>query len=1101
MRKMLKLFVLSMVLVLVAAVHSTAQVTTSGMQGRITDTSNAPLPGATIVAVHEPSGSQYATIANAEGMFNLQGMRPGGPYNVKVSFVGYGSISYTDITLYLGQSFILNSQLSESVTEVAEVMVVGAKPSAFGTDKTGASTNVSNEQMSLMPSVNRSISDIARISPYSNGMSFAGGDGRSSNFTVDGANLNNNFGLSSSLPGGGNPISIDAIEEVQVVIAPYDVRQSNFIGGGVNAITKSGTNKLKGTAYTYQKNQNMRGNKIGDFDFEDRAEESTSIYGLTVGGPIIKNKLFFFGNVEYEKSPEQIVKWRASKDGISDGQTISRVTESDLQAVSDYLKIKYGYETGSFNDFPADQSNMKFLGRIDWNINEANKFSLRYNYTKNMTWNAPNGNSTDGSYRDKNKDRVSQYSMSFANSMYSMDNIVTSITSELHSRLNDNMSNQVLFTFSNIQDTRGSNSDEFPFIDIMSGDIATGSAALDPYISSGYELFSVNNGVKNKIITITDNFTYSFESHKITAGVSYEYQSASNNYMRNAYGYYRYASLSDFLNGKTPVDYALTYGANGEKTPSNEVVFHQLGAYAQDEWTPSKDLKVTIGVRVDNITFYNEIMRNNAIYELDFNGRHIDTGKWPTSKINLSPRVGATWDFNGDKSIILRGGTGLFTGRLPLVFFTNMPSNAGMNQLLMKLQTKFNSDGTVKERDSRLDLLAGDMITSADEAIERLGFQTTVTPEDGSVPSSIAGVDPDFKMPQVWKTSAALDYSVPVSFPLSVTAEGIYTKNINAVMQENYLVKNPTSDWTTFSGPDNRYIYPSDYLYNTSIKDACVLTNTNKGYGWTANLTVNAEPIERLNLMAAFTHTEMKEVSGMPGSYANSAWSGVISLNGPNTSDAQRSQYVIPNKAIASVTYKIPYAKNNMASTFSFFYAGYSPYGNSFTYSNDMNGDGVNGDLIYIPKEKGEIKFASTADEDAFFAFMEQDKYLSNNKGGYAEANAARAPWVNKLDFRFIQDFSVKAGKTTNTLQLSVDILNFGNLLNNEWGVNKNMASSNYGAILKYEGKDANNLPSYSMIKIKGSDGGMVYPTQSYTTYLNYNQCWSMQLGIRYIFN
>jgi len=365
------------------------------------------------------------------------------------------------------------------------------------------------------------------------------------------------------------------------------------------------------------------------------------------------------------------------------------------------------------------------------------------------------------------------------------------------------------------------------------------------------------------------------------------------------------------------------------------------------------------------------------------------------------------------------------------------------------------------------------------------------------VPSSIAGVDPNFTMPQVWKSSAAIDYKVPVNFPFSATAEGIFTKNINAVMLDNYAVKNPDNTWTKFAGPDNRDIFPAGgYLYNTAVKDACVLTNTDKGYGYTLNLTLNAEPVKNLDIMAAYTKTEMKEVSGMPGSNANSAWVGLITVNGPNNATVQRSQYVVPDKVIASVSYRIPYLNDHMASTFSLFYSGFTPYGNTFRYSNDMNGDGVTNDLIYIPKEKGEVAFLTPADEDAFFAFMAQDKYLSKHKGQYAEAYAARSPWVNRVDFRFVQDFSIKAGSTRNTLQLSLDVLNAGNLLNSKWGVYKNMSVSNNGAILKYEGRDVSNVPRYSMVQVSDA-----YPTQTYSTYLDFNQCWRLQIGLRYIFN
>jgi len=954
---------------------------------------------------------------------------------------------------------------------LGEVLVT-AVASKFTSEKPSASTNINNDQIRMLPTISRSIQDIARLSPYANNMSFAG---------------------------GGNPISQEAIEEVQVVIAPFDVRQTNFIGGGVNAITKSGTNTVKGTAYTFIRNQEMRGNRIGDVDFGVRPKDSRTVYGASLGLPIIKNKLFFFGNIEYEKSPQQVVIWRASKDGVSDNKTISRTTESDLQKVSDHLKTKYGYNTGSYKDFPAEETNLKYLLRLDWNISNAHKLSLRYNHTKNRGWFPPNGNSADVNTRS-NAMRVSALSMSFANSMYSQDNIVNSVTAELNSRFSPTMSNQLLATYSLIKDVRGSTSDPFPFIDILSGDIATGSDAFNSYIAAGYELFTWNNGVTNKVNTITDNFTYYLNAHKFTAGVSYEYQYADNNYMRNATGYYRYASLSDFLSGATPVDFALTYGANGNKTPSNAVAFGQLGIYLQDEWNLLDNFKISLGVRGDYLRFLNDIMTNNKIKELDFGGRNIDTGVWPKSRINWSPRLGFTYDVKSDKSLIVRGGTGIFTGRLPLVFFTNMPSNAGMNQLLMRENSTFNSNGTITVN-PRLEMLKGDIITDVDELIKKMGYQTTVTPDMGSVPSSIAGVDPKFKMPQVWKTALAIDYQIPVYFPFTATVEAVYTKNINAIMLDNYALRTSESkNWDKFSGKDDRYIYPTAMYYNT-VRDACVLTNTNEGYGYTFNVTLKAQPAKNLDLMAAYTRTEMKEISGMPGSNASSAWQGLMTVNGPNLNEIQRSQYVVPNQIIGSISYILP-DLNYKSTSISLFYRGYSPYGYSFTYANDMNGDGISNDLIYIPKSKGDIKFVSQDDENAFFAYMDQDKYLKNHKGQYAESFTARPPFVHKFDLRILQDFKVKVGKTKNTLQLSFDFLNFGNMLNSKWGVNKvnqtAVNASNYKIpILRYEGKDANNVPSYSMAK----DGDGNYFTKTYNTYEIFTQCWSLQVGLRYIFN
>jgi hypothetical protein len=1089
-------------LIVTASAFLNAQVTTASMSGRISDGSG-PLIGIMVTAKHEPSGTKYATTTNSNGNYNFQGMRVGGPYTLEVSLMGRSANTIEGIHLNLGETYVQNINVSE--TMLLETAQVYGQRNHLN-EKTGASTNINQELITAVPTINRSITDIAKLSPYSNnGMGFAGGDGRSSNFTVDGANLNNNFGLSSSLPGGGNPISLDAIEEIQVVVTPYDVRQTNFIGGGINAITKSGANNFSASAYTYYKNQDMRGNRVGDNDFGARDKESRTIVGATLGGPIVKDKLFFFANFEYEKSPEEVVTWKASEDGVTDGSSISRVTNADLKLVSDHLRDQYGYNTGSWTDFPADVSNIKYLARLDWNINSNNTLTARFNHTKNSTWSIPNGNSTDGGYRDYSKNRISQWSMSYANSLYSMNNVVYSGTMELNSRIGNNMSNKFLITYSDINDVRGSNSEPFPFIDIMSGDIATGKDALAPYISAGYELFTWNNGVKNRIFTITDNFTYFLGSHKLTAGLSYEYQMADNNYMRSGTAYYRYASISDFINGATPVDFALTYGTNGNLVPSNAVKFNQFGAYIQDEWNPTEHFNLTFGLRADYLSFANNILTNNAVLELDFGGRSINTGKWPTGKVNFSPRVGFTWDALKNKTLVVRGGTGLFTGRLPLVFFTNMPSNSGMNQILMKLSTTFNADGTVNTTDPRLALLAGGLKTDIQELITLLGFQTTVNPEDGSLPSSIAGVDPKFRMPQVWKSSLALDYTVPISVPLTFSLEGTFTKNINAVMIDNYAVKKPDETWEKFAGPDDRYKYPTDYLYYNNIRDACVLSNTNKGYGYTANFTVNTTPVKGLNIMASYIHTEMKEQSGMPGSNANSAWTGLYTVNGPNVPDLQRSQHVIPDKVIGSISYKLVHGNSRleMPTTISLFYTGYnSAYingyyysGGSYIYSSDMNGDRNGTDLIYIPKARGDIQFVSQADEDAFFKFMEQDKYLSKNKGKYAQAYSVIAPWLSRLDLRVMQDFTFKIGRTKHTLQASVDFLNIGNMLYSKWGVSKSMAASNNGQILNYQGVDANGRPTFSMNKVNGE-----YISSTWMPNEHYSQCWAIQIGLRYIF-
>ncbi|MBQ9882922.1 MAG: TonB-dependent receptor [Bacteroidaceae bacterium] len=1092
MSKQLRMLMLA-VMALFITVGVQAQITTAAMGGRVIDDTGEAVIGASVRAVHEPSGSVYGAVTNVDGRYSIQGMRTGGPYTVTVSYVGYTTKTFSNLTMQLGEVFNLNVDLSENVAQLGEV-VVTATASKFAAEKTGAVTNINQNTLVNLPTVSRSISDVVRMSPYSGGgMSFAGGDGRSTNFTVDGANFNNNFGLSSALPGGGTPISIDAIEEMQVVVTPFDVRQTNFIGGGVNAVTKSGTNTFKGTAYTYYKSENLHGTRLAGQDAA-RARDRQYVYGATLGGPIIKNKLFFFVNAEYTKTPGVVNRWRASADGVADKTNyISRTTLSDMQRVSDFVKQKYGYDTGSYTNFPADESNKKLLARIDWNITQDHHLAVRYNYTKNTAWNSTNGNSSNTGYRLNGMNRLSEYSMAFANSMYSQDNIVKTISADLNSHFGSNISNQLLFTYTKIDDIRGSNSAPFPFIDIMNGYTTsadgTVTQTLEPYMSLGYELFTWNNGVHNNVTTITDNFTAYLGAHKLTAGFSFEHQMANNAYMRNGTGYYRYRSLDDFLNSAAPEAVALTYGYDGEKNPAAQVRFNQYGLYAQDEWSLGNNLKLTGGIRFDNISFNNDdVMTNNAILALDYGGKKVDTGAWPKTNIQISPRFGFTWDVFGDKRLKIRGGTGLFAGRLPLVFFTNMPTNSNMVQYgPYSINTKYNN-GVVTSRDPKLDQFAGRIVTDVNEMISILGTPTTISPADGAVGSEVNGVAHNFKMPQVWKSSIGIDYQVPVSFPLTVTGEFNYTDNINAVRLINWNI-NESALTERFQGADNRLIYPSNYTYNKT--NAFVLSNTHKGYGWTANITVNATPLENLDIMAAYTHTVMKEVTGMPGSNATSAWQGLYTVDGPNFAKLQNSQYVTPDRLIASVTYT--YNKDH----FSLFYTGYSYNGYSYYYSNDMNGDGIGYDLMYIPRNDSEINFVNDADRADFWAFVEQDKYLKNHKGEYAEAYSARAPWVHQFDFRWAHDFTLKVGNTDHRLQLSADVENIGNLLHSSWGVPKFFsAETNNGRILKYEGKDANNVPTFSLYRNNG-----VAPKKTWDYNRAYDNAWRIQLGVKYYFN
>lgn len=1077
-----------------------AQVTTSSMNGRVADEKGEPVVGAAVVATHEPSGTVYGAIVNQNGQYTINGMRAGGPYKVEVSSVGYNSLLFKDVTLQLAETYNLSATLKESTEFLEQVVVIGTAKSKFSNENTGAATNIDNSQIAALPTVSRSITDVTRLSPYGgNGMSFAGADGRTANFTVDGANFNNNFGLSEKLPGGGSPISIDAIEEMQVVISPFDVRQTNFIGGGINAITKSGTNTFKGTAYVYHKNENLRGDAIcGEQITGARAKDRTTTYGFTLGGPIVKNKLFFFVNYEYVNTPTIANRWRGSEDGKEDANNyISRTKLSDLQKVSDFVKDKYGYDTGSYTNFPADESNQKILARIDWNINDKNHLAVRYNYTLNRGWNAPNKTSMDGGTRASGA-RTSQYSMSFANSMYAIDNLVHSISLDLNSRITDNLSNQFLATFSKLDDTRSTGSSEFPFIDILDG-------SGQNYMALGYELFSWNNAVHNTIANVRDDLTWYLGSHKVTGGLRYEYQMADNAYMRNGTGYYRYSSLDDFLNGAAPEIVNLTYGYNGEKNPAARVRFSQASIYAQDEWYVRENFKLTYGVRFDGLFFNNkDVVTNNAILKLnyypkakDFKETHIDTGKWPGAQLAISPRVGFNWDVFNNKSLKVRGGTGLFSGRLPLVFFTNMPTNSGSVQY----QAQINAKNAAKNGFTMAEF-AGGLVTDANGKVTTnalyqkllgLGYPANYKPEDGTVPSSISAVDNKFKMPQVWKTSLAVDYAIPTSFPFSVSVEGIFNKTINGVMISDWSMKDAGS-YAKFNGVDNRPIYPDSFRNGTS---AFVLENTNKGYGYSASATVNMTPIPEVNIMAAYTHTASKEITSMPGSNAESAFTYVPTVAGPNYIDLHNAINVIPDRFIASVTHN-----DHCGNHFSLIYETWRGSSNySYMLSNDMNGDGYAYDAVYIPTDaqvkNGDFRFVSDDDRDRFMAFVHKDKYLSKHQGKYAEAYSVYSPWVHRVDFSYKHDFKVKAGKTTNILQLGFDIKNLLNIFNSNWGVMKilNPAIGTEAKILKYEGADADGYAKFSTPK------GVTGNTKTFTPNHAIGQCWYASIGIKYMFN
>ncbi|MRR22210.1 TonB-dependent receptor [bacterium] len=1002
-----------------------AQVTTSSLSGKITDSKGEALAGATVVAVHVPSGTQYATFCDNAGNYRIQNMRVGGPYKVDVSFVGYSTSTYTDIVLRLGETYVQNGQLTETTTSLQEVVVTaGIRNSILSSERSGTVTNVSGRDIVNMPSISRSITDFTKFTPQAQGNSFGGRDGRFNTITIDGAAFNNNFGLSSNpLPGGeAQPIALDAIEEISVSMAPYDVRQSQFTGASINAVTRSGDNTFKGSVYTYIRPESFTGNTVDGREVVGARSRSSMNFGGRVGGPIIKNKLFFFLSGEYGTESIPGVTWKPSTDGVANTDLmISRTTEADMIRVRDYLINTYNYDPGKYKDFdPFKNKNTKILARIDWNISKNHKLTLRYNDvvgTSDQTTNSTSGPPNN----PRNSGRISSQSLAFSNAFYGFKNTVRSMTGELNSSFSPKISNKFLASYTFIQDTRTSNSDIFPFVDIWQGG--------DQYMSFGYELFSFNNDVTNKTLTITNNLTVNLNKHTLTLGVSFDRLFFRNSYIREGTSYYRYASVDDFLNNRAPSGFGVTYGYNGVDAPGAVATFGFGAAYAQDEWQVVPKLKLTYGVRLELPMYLDKMEDNPAISALTFiDGKKMDVSTWPESQLVVSPRFGFNWDVKGDRSLQIRGGTGIFTGMLPFVWFTNQPTNAG---LIQSPEIGWGSQGG----QANLTNLRFNPDYKALLAANPTLFPTT----PGSLPnnSTLTQVGKDFKFPQIWRSNLAFDIELP--WNMVFTGEAMYSKDINAVQQININLAPYTG---TLAGADNRGYWASSTAakVNSNVSAATELVNTKQGYQYslTAMLTKNFS--KGFSGMFAYTYTMAKDISANPGSSAYSAYSSNTSIGSLNDPELSYSLFSTPHRLIGNVSYKLEYTKN-LATTFSLVYSGFQPGRWTYTYSNDLNGDGVSSDIMYIPGQPNELRFVdyqgmSAADQAAtFWNYVYNNDYLNSRMGKYAERYGEIQPWVHRFDAKILQDVFANFGTERKyTLQVSLDLLNVGNMINDSWG-------------------------------------------------------------------
>ena len=1023
-----------------------AQVTTSSMTGVVTQTNGSTTSGATIKATHLPSGTNYSGSANDAGRFNLANMRVGGPYRIEVTYVGQDPVVYENIYLQLGQPFVLNPVFGDSATNIDEVVVTGRR--GANDQKTGASTVIGKQQLESLPTLSRSLQDFTRLTPQATGSnSFGGANNRFNNITIDGAVNNDVFGLASSGTPGGQastqPISLDAIQEIQVVLAPYDVTQGNFTGGGVNAVTRSGTNRFEGSAYMFFRNENTIGKSV--LTGERSSKFSDNQYGFRLGGPIVKDKLFFFVNGEIGR--------RTSPLAGNAGEPGSAIQVATAEAIAKYTLDKYGYDVGSIGPQDVQTQNSKIFTKVDWNINEKHSLAVRYNYIDAF---------------DDNISRSGTF-FRFGNNAYKFSNKQHVAVAELRSNFSNRFSNNLIVGYSAIRDNRDIAGGLFPQITINNIDgISANSAEL------GSQRSSVANELDQDIFEFTNNFKWYVGKNTFTFGTHNEFFSFRNLFINNLNGRWDFNSVEDYLNNK-PNRVRATYSLiDGNSRPSAEFSAAQLGFYAQGESEVIQNLKLTYGIRVDVPVISDKPLRNTKI-ESSFPGYRTDNT--PSGKLLWAPRLGFNYDVQGDRSIIIRGGAGVFTGRVPFVWLSNQFSNSG---LLF---------GTVDARGTAINGGKG-----FDPNVDNQKNMGT-----GSTRAEVNLVNEDFKIPQVARFNLAGDFKLP--YGIEATLEGIYSKTMNNIVYSDINISGSQAaiDASLTGGADKRPSYAGQRVNSGDFTNVILMDNTNKGYTYSLTAQLKKQFANGFSAMVAYTNGGAESVNDGASSTALSNWEYVQIVNNANDPSLATSNFAIKHRVIGSLGYTVEYGRNKQFATgISLFYAGNSGSPFTYLYNGDLNGDGAfSNDLLYVPASMNEIKLVDIKDRagnvtatpqqqwDALDAYIKGDEYLSSRRGQYVERNGSFLPWQHQFDLRITQDLGVLANANKHKLQLTFDIFNVGNMLNKKWG-------RNY-----FVGNQALTLVSYTNAGYTFSAPKDNLPY----TVSDLSSRWQGQIGIRYIFN
>jgi Carboxypeptidase regulatory-like domain/TonB dependent receptor len=1107
------------------AYASFAQETTSQMLGSVSNGQEG-LGGATVVALHTPTGTRYTTTTRKDGRFNLAGLRVGGPYVLTITYVGFKEEKQEGIFLSIGQDFTSDFKMIPEARQMAEVVVAASRQNKiFNNSHTGSQEIVNRAQLEQLPSVSRSLQDYTRLEPTATlnfgSQSFSGANPGENNITVDGADFNNSFGLSGTLGGqtSAQPIALDAIDQVQVNVSPYDVRQGGFTGAGVNTVTRGGTNQWKGSVYDFFKNQNTIGYKADD-NVVAKTPLSLKVQGASIGGAIIPNKLFFFINAEQDIQTAPATSVIASDATHTPQANVVSIANADtLNMLSSVLKSKYNFDPGAFQGYSFKTNSYKVDIRVDYNISSSSTLTLKYNYLKSYQDEFASTSRAVGAGGLVGGQSPGTFAMPFFSSGYRINNDLDIYIAELNTRFGNSASNKMQIGYTRERDFRSPQSPvgDFPLVDILNNN--------NVYTTFGYEPFTYNNKLYMDSYQFTDIYTTYKGAHELTFGTQDSYKKYQNAFAPGYQGVYQFTTLDQFLSGAPAASYSQSYSTlKGGVFPFAYAGATNLSLFAQDKYRVTPTFTLIYGVRFDYTSYQNKFTDNPNFDALTFkDGASYNVGKAPGTFVVVSPRVGFNWDITGDRTWQLRGGAGIFEGAPPFVWLENQAANNGV-QL-----------GSFTEKNVPFFPTSQ---AGLNNYLATSGQSQTSTPTGYSVDVT----DKHFKYPTKLRTSIALDKKLADDW--TITGEFTYSKDINATYMANQNLNETKSGFAISNGGDTRQRFNSDptatsgynasntfyngtpapaTLTNPNLGNVIWLGNSSKGYSYTATARIQ-KSVGNFHTGIAYTHSDTKSTMEN-GSTASSLWSSrAISNTDPNAAVIGRPTWYSPNRVIAYLNYRVEYAKH-FATSFGLVYEMETNGVTSYVYNGDLNGDGNTGnDLIYIPKSATDISLidagsyskathmgstTGTAADPRTSAqiwtqlnnFINQDHYLYNHRGKYAESNSVVLPYYKHLDVNITEDvyFFTRNGNTKDrhTLRFTMDMTNVGNFVNRNWGVAKSANVSNF---LKFEGISTDGkTPLFSFPYADATN--QVPLVNSFSPSTSIFSRWQMQLGVRYLFN